>query len=126
MELRDYINLGIVEFGTISALAEELGLQRESLSAAKHHRRGLPAYAIAKLSEILEIDPLVLMAASELVTERNEEKRGYWLPFVIEHANIARIASYVLILSVVTNFVTATNAEAAPLLTLAPGIVCIM
>lgn len=113
MELRDYINLGIVEYGTISALADELGLQRESLSAAKSHRRGIPAYAIAKLSEILEIDPVVIMAASELVTERNNEKREYWLPFVENTLNMTRLAKLVLILGIVTNLMTPTASEAA-------------
>lgn len=126
MELRDYINLGIVEFGTISELAEELGLQRESLSAAKAHRRGLPAYAIVKLARILNIDVQTLIAASELVTERKEEKRAFWLPFVTNQKDLARIAGYALILSIVTNFVTPTSAEAAPLQGSRAERVCIM
>ncbi len=126
MELRDYIEIGISKFGTITKLAEELGLQRESLSAAKAHRRGLPAYAISKLARILEIDPQVVTAASELVTERNEEKRRYWLPFVTNAQNFGKMASYALILGIVTNFVTAYPAEAAPVLNFASLAFCIM
>ena len=126
MELRDYINLGIVEYGTVSALADELGLQRESLSAAKSHRRGIPAYAIAKLSEILEVDPRVIMAASELVTERNNEKREYWLPFVENTLNMGRLAKLVVILGIVTNLMTPQPAEAAQNRDLRTGTICIM
>lgn len=113
MELRDYIDLAVIKHKTLTALATELGLERAALSLAKAHKRGIPAYAIAKLSEILEIDPKIIMAASELVTERNEEKRGYWLPFVINDQQTRKVASYALILGLVTNFVTPSPAEAA-------------
>jgi plasmid maintenance system antidote protein VapI len=125
MELRDYIEQGVKKFKTITALAEELGLERPSLSAAKAHQRGLPAYAIVKLSAILDLDPRVIMAASELVTERKEEKRAFWLPFV-KNAQLGRIAGLTLILATVTNLMTPSPAEAAPLQAFATGILCIM
>ena len=126
MELRDYIEAGKMRFGTLDALAHELGMPRPNLSEAKAHRRGIPAYAISKLASILEIDPQIITAASELVTERNEEKRSYWLPFVTNAQNFGKMASYALIMGIVTNFVTSHPAEAAPLLAFASGTVCIM
>lgn len=126
MELCDYIELAVIKHKTLTALATELGLERSALSLAKAHKRGIPAYAIAKLSEILEIDPKIIMAASELVTEQNEEKRGYWLPFVIKDHLTRKAASFVLILGIVTNFLTPSPAEAAPVLDCASGTICIM
>jgi len=126
MELRDYIEAGKLKTGTLEELAKQLGMDRPNLSSAKAHRRGIPAYAISKLASILEIDPQVITAASELVTERNEEKRSYWLPFVTNAQNFGKMASYALITGIVTNFVTSTPAEAAPLLGFAYGAFCIM
>lgn len=126
MELRDYIEEGKLKFGTLDALAHELGMPRPNLSDAKAHRRGIPAYGIAKLSEILDIDPQVITAASELVTERNEAKRAYWLPFVTNPAELARHAIYALTLGFAVNAATPTPSEAAQNNNLRPGTVCIM
>lgn len=126
MELRDYIEAGKLKLGTLEALATELGMPRPNLSHAKAHQRGLPPYAVFKLSKLLAIDPEIITAASELVTERNEQKRAYWLPFVQNAQTFGKAASYALILAIVTNFVTPNSAEAAPVRDSARTTVCIM
>lgn len=113
MELRDYIEAGIKEKKTVSALAEQLGVSATNIADAKAHRRGLPAHSCVKLSQLLNVDLKAIIAASELTTERKEEKRAFWLPFVMNQ-EIQRIAKIVLILGIVTNFVTPTPAEATP------------
>lgn len=113
MELRDYIEIGIKKFGSVQALADAIGLDRSSLSLAKSHKRGIPAYGIAKLSEVLAIDPKIITAASELVTERNEAKRAYWLPFVTNAPNMTQLAKFALILTVVGSIASPTPSEAA-------------
>lgn len=114
MELRDYINLGIDRTGGIQQLADHLGVARQSVTNAKAHQRGLPNDACFKLAELLGADIRGVIAASELATERKEDKRAFWRPFV-SGTDYARIAGYALILSIVTNFVTPSTAEAAPL-----------
>jgi len=126
MELRDYINAGILLKGNVTELAKAIDQEREAVSAAKSHKRGLPDEALSKLADLLGTDFRTIVAASRLVTERNEAKRGYWLPFVQNAPQMTRIASYALILGIVTNFVTPTSAEAAPLLKVRAERVCIM
>ena len=125
MELRDYITAGLERKGSVSTLASYLGIAPTSIADAKAHRRGLPNDACFKLAELLGADVRGVIAASELATERKEEKRAFWRPFV-SGSDFARIAGYALILGIVTNFVTTYPAEAAPLLGLADGTICIM
>lgn len=113
MELRDYIEAAKKMTGSIEALSKELGMERSNLSAAKSHKRGLTPQACIKLSEMLNIDLKTIIAASELATEQKEDKRQFWLPFVINAPQMRKVASYVLILGLVTNFVTPSPAEAA-------------
>ncbi|HOI38680.1 MAG TPA: hypothetical protein PLF11_15030, partial [Bacillota bacterium] len=51
-----------------------------------------------------------ILAANELVTEKNEKKRAYWENFL---GDFAKAASIALAIGAITNFVTPTPAEAA-------------
>jgi hypothetical protein len=82
MELRDYITAGIERIGSGKELAKTLGISANSVSDAKNHRHGIPAVSCVILAEIVGAEPVSVIAASELVTEKREEKRAVWLPFV--------------------------------------------
>lgn len=125
MELRDYIEAGNLKINGGKQLADYLGIHANSVTDAKAHRRGLPNDACFKLSQLLGVPVAEVIAASELATEKKEAKRQFWLPFV-QNAQMGRIASYALILGVVTNFVTPTTAEAAPLLESSARSICLM
>ncbi len=86
MNLNDFITKGIESQGTIRALATYLGQQPNAISEAKHGKRGLPNYACMKLAQLIGEDERRVIAASELVTEKNPERRAVWLPFVQEIA----------------------------------------
>ncbi len=86
MNLSDYIKHGEQQRSTGKALAEYLGIMPPDLSAAKNGRRGLPAFACVKLAQLIGEDERRVIAASELVTEKNPERRAVWLPFVQEIA----------------------------------------
>lgn len=116
MDLHDYIEAGICAKGSVSALAEHLGINPNSVTDAKAHRRGLPADACVKLCDLLGVELRSVIAASALATERKAEKRAFWLPFVQNPAGMRRIAGIALILTFVTNFVTPSPTEAAPAL----------
>lgn len=126
MELRDYIEEAKKMTGSIEALSKELGMERSNLSAAKSHKRGLTPQACIKLSEMLNIDLKTIIAASELATEQKEEKRQFWLPFVINDQRTQSYAKCVLTLMIVTNFMTSTPSEAAPMLESSISHICIM
>ena len=113
MELRDYIELGIRLKGSVKQLADHLEIESNNLTGAKAHRRGLPAHACVKLSDLLKVDLKTIIAASELATERKEEKRAFWLPFVTNNPEMGRLAKLVVILGIVTNLMTPHPSEAA-------------
>lgn len=122
MELRDYIEEGAKKAGSLTALGNMLGMSQPTISGAKAHKRPLTAMALVQLAHYINADLEALIAANELVTEKDEKKRAYWRPFV-EHARAASIA---LALSFVTIFVTPTPAEAAPALATPSERLCIM
>ncbi len=84
MNLRAYIEQGEEFQGTLRALGEYLGQAATVLSDAKAGKRGLPSIACVKLAQLLGVDPTTVIAASELVTEKKEDRRAFWLPFVLK------------------------------------------
>lgn len=95
MELKDYIEAGIEKLGNSVSLAKHLGQDPTVIRNAKGHRRGLPNYACVVLADLLGVERIEVIAASELVTEKNPERREVWLPFVrmAEARRLAAIAS---------------------------------
>ena len=94
MDMRDLIEAGNKKAGEQKALAIHLGINPIDLAQAKAGRRKLPAPACFILAEYLGIDPARVIAASELVTEKNEERRKVFYPFVMGRA--AMIAAFVI------------------------------
>ena len=109
MLMRDYIEQGAKKAGSLTALGKELGLVQQSISAAKDHKRPLPVKAVVQLADYIGADLKSVIAANELVTEKDEAKRAFWTPFV-QHAKAATI---VLGLLVVTGAVTPSPAQAS-------------
>lgn len=89
MNLSEIISKGAEVAGSQKALATALGIQPTHLSNAKAGKYGLPSYACVKLGSILGIEPMTVIAASELVTEKNPERRAIFAPFVMDSANDA-------------------------------------
>ena len=83
MELKDFIQAGIDAIGTGKELAVILGISANSLSDAKNHRHGIPSVACIRLAKIVGAEAISVIAASELVTEKREDKRAELLPFVM-------------------------------------------
>jgi hypothetical protein len=90
MDLNTYITKGAEIAGTIKALADRLGVGATDVSNVKAGRRGLPLFACVRLAQLIGEDERRVIAASELVTEKNPERRAVWLPFVQEFAAHAR------------------------------------
>lgn len=111
MELRDLIEQSARIAGSQAALAKVIGVHPNDLSAAKAGKRSLPASACGKLADLLGIDRWTVIAASELVTEKNPEKRDYLAPFV---RNLPRVAATWagLAIAATTASVAPTTAEA--------------
>lgn len=86
MELKTYIAKGIEAAGSLTALAEKIGMARQALTAANAGHRGLPPVACGKLADLVGVNRWDVVAASEILTEKDETKRAYLLPFVLESA----------------------------------------
>ena len=82
MELREMIIRAEKETGTVRAIAKIIGVSDSNLTAAKAGRRGIPITACGKLAEIIKVDRWIVVAASELVTEKDQDRRDYLTPFV--------------------------------------------
>ena len=109
MQLRDYIEEGAKKAGSLTALGKMLDMSQPTISAAKGHRRPLTNKACFQLADYIGADLKAVIAANELVTEKDEEKRAFWFPFV----QIARSVLAVIALAIVTNFVTPSPANAS-------------
>ena len=121
MELRDYIEIGSEKAGSLTALGKKLDLSQPNMSHAKAMKKALPIDAAMKLADYIGADLRSVIAANELVTEKKEEKKNYWMQFV-KSAN----AAIMIVTLGVTNFVTPSPAEAAPLTQTMRQIICIM
>ncbi|MCL2875458.1 MAG: hypothetical protein FWF12_04010 [Betaproteobacteria bacterium] len=104
--LADYIKTAANKAGSLSALSRLLTMNQPDISKAANGRGRIPLTAAVQLADYIEADPLAVISANELVTERKPEKRAFWM----QHARAASIA---LACAVVTNFVTPYPAEAA-------------
>ncbi|MDR3159966.1 MAG: helix-turn-helix transcriptional regulator [Zoogloeaceae bacterium] len=108
MELRDYIEEGTRKASSQKALAEYLNVYASNIRDVNRGMRGLPNDTCIKLARLINVDPLEVIAASELVTEKKPEKRAFWLPFV-EHAKAA--CALLAVMTVISG--TAQEARAA-------------
>jgi plasmid maintenance system antidote protein VapI len=78
MEIKNYISIGTEKLGSQKALAEFLGIPATSIRNVNCGRQGLSNVTCVKLAQLIETDPLEVIAASELVTEKKPEKRAFW------------------------------------------------
>jgi len=113
MNLRDMIEEATKRHEDQKAMAKVIGVHPDVLTSAKAGRRGLPVAACYKLAAILGIDEKIVVAASELVTEKNPEKRAVFAPFVLDLPRKA--ATWLIASAAAATIGTAapTNAEAA-------------
>ncbi|MDD3483149.1 hypothetical protein [Azovibrio restrictus] len=107
MEQRDYIEEGVKLKGSLAALGRYLDQGESPMRSAKNHKCGLPVYACVKLAQLIKVDPLQVIAASELVTEKKEERKAVWLPFV--SGNMAHPVAAALIATGLTVLNTVTE-----------------
>lgn len=75
MDMRTYIEIGERKAGKQIELAKILGVRDSTLRLVKTGRKGLPDYLCYRLAKYIEADEASIIAASNLVTEKDEEKR---------------------------------------------------
>ena len=75
MDMKKFLELGEEKAGKQIELAKILGIPDSYIRIVKSGRRGLPADVCIKLADYIEANRLEVIAASNLVTEKDEEKR---------------------------------------------------
>lgn len=115
MTLREFIDSASKIAGDQKRLAEKLGVVPQDLTGAKAGRRGLPNDACVKLAQITGADPLEVIAASELATEKKPEKRAFWESY---QARAACMAIALTALNVATPSPAEANNHGKELMTL--------
>lgn len=95
MNIKEIIELAEQKAGSQKALALQIGQSAGKLREIKSGRCGLPAYACVMIADMIGMDRISVIAASELVTEKKEERRRIWHPFV-GHAASMTIAAVIL------------------------------
>jgi len=106
MELRDYIAKGAKLVGSQRELAERIGIAERTISDAKANRRGLPNITCGKLAEITGDDAFQIVAASNLITEKDETTRNEWLRLLKKLGGIAAsfmLAAFLTVTLIVTS-----------------------
>ena len=106
MELKTLIERAEKAAGSQKALGLMVGQTPGTLRAAKAGLQGLPGHVCVRLAKLIDEEPITVIAASKMVTEKKEEVRKIWRPF------LARAAS--IILGTVILNVTPAPAEATP------------
>lgn len=108
MKLKDFIERGIKKAGSQATLGEYIGVSSLQLTNAKGDRAGLPVAACCLLAELINEDATTVIAASELVTEKKQDRRAFW------EKKLEKVAA--CILAVVILNMSPTPSEAAPML----------
>lgn len=88
MELKKIIEIASEKAGNQKKLSEIIGISSLQLTNAKAGRAGIPAYACVMIADLIKIDRIAVIAASELVTEKKAERRAVWRPFVSHAASV--------------------------------------
>lgn len=105
--LRELIERAEKTAGSQKQLALRIGQSAGKLRQAKAGICGLPNYACVMIADLIGEERIAVIAASELVTEKKEERRKIWHPFV-------KHAASVLLGSVILNMTPAPS-QAAPI-----------
>lgn len=108
MELKELIERAEKAAGSQKALGLMLNQAPSTLRAAKAGLLGLPTYACVQIAELIGVPEIMVIAASELITEKKPERRAIFAPFV------ARAASVLIGACVILNM-TPTPANAEPI-----------
>ncbi len=89
-KVSNYLNQAGAALGGISdeALARKLGLQDDALAAFRSGAVQITDYHAAKLALIIGINPIEIIASREIVAEKDESKRNFWIELWLSEAGV--------------------------------------
>ena len=102
MQMKNYIERAEKKAGKQIELAKILGITANYIRMVKANQRGLPIEICIILADYIEVDRLEVIAASNLVTEKDEKKRKILESCFNRAATVAVAASLIGVTSIVT------------------------
>lgn len=99
MKLSEYVERAEKKAGKQIELAKILGISDAYIRNAKRERSGLPTEICILLADYIEEERIHVIAASELVTEKDEKKRRILESCFRKVASVAAIAAVTSILT---------------------------
>lgn len=88
MNMKKYITLAIADIGSQRELSDYLGVSSQQITNAKNGRAGLPIAVCCQIAQIIGMNEMEVISASELITEKNQDRRAILLPFVSHAASV--------------------------------------
>ena len=99
-----------------TALADLLGINKSAVSHYRTGRRTMDNEECLRLAQLLEMDnPMPIIMAADMDRAERQGQRSLWEVFSPRMAHSGLMAILIALLASVTNFVTPSPAEAAPL-----------
>ena len=118
MRVEKYLDEAIKRRGLKNdrALAEELGLVHSAISHYRTGRRSMDNEVCLRVAQLLDMDnPMPIIMAADMDRAERSGQRSLWEVFSPRMAHSGLVALLVSLGLGVTNFVTPSPAEAAPL-----------
>jgi hypothetical protein len=102
MDMKTYIEIGEKRAGKQIELAKILGVRDSYLRTVKTGKNGLPDAICILLARYIEVDELEVIAASNLMTEKNEERRKIFESCFKKTAEVTIMSIFIAIISTMT------------------------
>lgn len=99
MDMKSYIEKAEKKAGMQQELAKILNISSSNIRSIKAGKRGMPVDACIILADYIEVDRLEVIAASNLITEKDEKKRK-----ILESCfqKVASVAAVAVVTSILT------------------------
>lgn len=112
MEMKKYIELGEEKAGSQKKLAEYLDTRYTTLGLVKSGKKSLTTALCIKLARYIEEDELKVIAASNLIIEKDENRRKIFESCFSKVASFTIAAFFLAVISIMTP--SPANAEPEP------------
>jgi len=102
MKMKTYIEMAEKKAGKQAELAKYLNVRYTTIGLVKSGKRGLPEALCIKLADFIEVNPLAVIAASNLITEKDEERRKIFENCLSKVASLTSITLLIGVISIMT------------------------
>jgi DNA-binding XRE family transcriptional regulator len=102
MKMREFIETGEKKAGTQKKLAEILNTRYTTLGLVKNGKKSLTTAICIKLARYIKVDELEVIAASNLIIEKDEERRKIFESCLKKTSKAAGVTAAAIVISILT------------------------